>query len=251
MIVVAPPAIPPGGRMSRSRRARPARKSWCRRARPAEMRDSIELGIDVLAQGSPLRSVLLTPGDTPGITADIVAQVLEICPCPMADASSFRSARGARGHPIVLPWSLAVAVPTLPDGVGVNTLVQRYRDRLSSSPVMSLESPPTSTPRTTCGDGSPWRRRRSPGRGGPRPAEAGPTRAVEKIVVRVRLFALARERAGMSRDRSRAAAWRSVDLLHALAERLPALATLFPMCLIAVNEEYAGDDASCTAQRLP
>ena len=41
------------------------------------MRDSIELGLDRLARHDTPRSVVLTPGDYPGIKAEFVAQLVE------------------------------------------------------------------------------------------------------------------------------------------------------------------------------
>src|SRR5262249_46280326 len=65
----------------------------------------------------------------------------------------------------------------------------------------------------------------------------------EKIHVQVRLFALARERAGRSRiDLELPPLARVLDVRTALREQFPALGPLLPNVLIAVNEEYAADD---------
>jgi molybdopterin converting factor subunit 1 len=60
--------------------------------------------------------------------------------------------------------------------------------------------------------------------------------------VTVRLFALAKEKAGRSELAIELAHGATVaDLRTALADRLPALAPLMPSVLIAVDEEYASD----------
>jgi molybdenum cofactor cytidylyltransferase len=244
VIVVAPPSDSDRGPDVAAEAREAGAEVLVPTARPAEMRDSIELGLTALARGSPPRSVLLTPGDTPGITAEIVAQVLESA-FKWPDWIVVPTCEGRRGHPIALPWSLAVVVPTLPDGVGVNELVHRYRDRLVELPVESRGiTADMDTPDDLRRWNAQWPDDALRGKACPRPAEAGPTRPLEKIVVRVRLFALARERAGCSEidlelpHRSTVAGVRAT-----LAERLPALAALLPSVLIAVNEQYAGDDS--------
>lgn len=60
--------------------------------------------------------------------------------------------------------------------------------------------------------------------------------------IRVRLFAIARERAGASEvvlDLREGAT--VAELRAALAERFPALAPLLPNVMIALNAEYASD----------
>ena len=45
------------------------------KTRPEEMRVSVELGLRMLAADPPPRIVFLTPGDVPGITAELVARL--------------------------------------------------------------------------------------------------------------------------------------------------------------------------------
>ena len=42
--------------------------------RPLEMKESVELALEWLARDGPPRAVILTPGDNPGITPEIVAR---------------------------------------------------------------------------------------------------------------------------------------------------------------------------------
>lgn len=60
--------------------------------------------------------------------------------------------------------------------------------------------------------------------------------------IRVRLFAIARERAGVSEAALELNEHATVaDVRAALAERFPALRPLLPNVMIAVNAEYADD----------
>ena len=100
--------------------------------RPRDMRASIELGLSQLEQGEPPEAVLLAPGDSPGLSAAVVAKVI----------SAGRAHPGQivvptvgpkRGHPLWLPWPLALSIRTLGPEVGVNALLSRWP--LSVSPV--------------------------------------------------------------------------------------------------------------------
>ena len=212
-------------------------------APPAEMRDSIELGLEVLRRRTPPRAILLTPGDNPGITADVVAQLLE-CGLKWPDRVVVPTFQGRRGHPILLPWSLVAAVPALPQGVGVNALVSRHPVALSSCRSRTRRSPPTSTPERTCNGGM---------RIGPTTLSVTRTQSPERRTVQVarsrRLWcgsvSLPWPGSGPdARDRTR-----SAEFEHGRGpaghsgRRLPDLAALLPNVLIAVNEEYADDDS--------
>jgi molybdenum cofactor cytidylyltransferase len=95
----------------------------------ADMRASIELGLEYLAQGPAPAAVLLTPGDSPGLDAAAVARVIRQAAehpgriiVPRHD--------GRRGHPVLLPWSLASEIPGLPPGVGVNALLAAHPEAI-------------------------------------------------------------------------------------------------------------------------
>ncbi len=77
VLVVAPPAEaeegPPIAEAARRAGAdviTPAR-------RPAEMRESVEIALEQLGRDGPPRGLVLTPGDSPGITPEIVRLLLE------------------------------------------------------------------------------------------------------------------------------------------------------------------------------
>jgi molybdenum cofactor cytidylyltransferase len=88
----------------------------------ADMRASIELGLDCLERGPAPDVLLLVPADSPGISAGLVAMLI-------AAAKNAPGAilvpvfQGRRGHPITVPWPLAAEIRRLPTGSGVNTLL--------------------------------------------------------------------------------------------------------------------------------
>jgi molybdenum cofactor cytidylyltransferase len=97
----------------------------------ADMRASIELGLERISQGTEPEAVLLTPGDSPGLDAAIVARVI-------GRASDHPGLiivprhQGRRGHPLLLPWSLAIEIPRLPAGVGVNALLAAHPEAINA-----------------------------------------------------------------------------------------------------------------------
>jgi molybdenum cofactor cytidylyltransferase len=90
----------------------------------ADMRASIELGLDWLERGPAPSSLVLAPADSPGLAGEVVARIL-------AKAKAFPAAilvpafQGQRGHPILLPWTVALEIKRLPAGSGVNALLAR------------------------------------------------------------------------------------------------------------------------------
>lgn len=193
-------------------------------AQPAEMRDSVELGLAVLDIDPRPSLVVLTPGDVPGLAPGLVAQLLEA-----AAANPGRivipAHEGHRGHPIVLPWDLAVRVRDLPDDAGVNRLAEDHRDVVLEVPVPAPgEIEDVDTPE----DLDRWE-----------------SRTIEEaLTVRVRLFALAKERAGRPEIEVELPAPATVGgLRRALAARVPELDSLARGAMISVDEEYAPDEA--------
>jgi len=122
--------VPPEGRAESAGTARAARSAGATvivpAEQPADMRASIEIGIARIGSdagpGPPPTGVLITPGDVPGIGADLVRRVVE---AGLAAPGSIVVPRAGakRGHPVFLPWEAALAIRLLPAGTGLNALI--------------------------------------------------------------------------------------------------------------------------------
>jgi molybdenum cofactor cytidylyltransferase len=198
--------------------------------RPIEMRDSIELALETLARGATPDRVLLTPGDSPGIRSELVVRLLEV-----AEGSPERIIipcfEGHRGHPIVLPWTVAMEVRSLAAGLGVNALIAHHQAQVMELPVLDAT---VVADLDTPDDLRHWTETAQP---------------ITKMRVRVRLFAMAKDLVGCSEIEIELPPSATVaDLRRALAGCLPALRPLWPKVLIAVDEEYADDNTLIAAR---
>lgn len=91
-----------------------------------DMRATIEHGVLALDQSPPV-GVLIAPADSVGLTPRLVARmVAEFRQKPDRIAVPIRE--GKRGHPLVLPWSEAMSIASLPASVGVNALLAARHD---------------------------------------------------------------------------------------------------------------------------
>ncbi len=166
----------------------------------------------------------------------------------MPDRIVIPSYNGRRGHPIVLPWTIAAQIHSLPAGRGRQCSGGRaWRRLVVELEISDPKSSPTSTRRMTfdngCSDSRESRlqtqnskyRLRSPG-----------SRMARFACTFV--FSLWR-RIGPGAPSSRSS-WspgrRFATCGPRSAERLPALAPLLSTAMIAVDEEYAGDDTPIT-----
>jgi molybdenum cofactor cytidylyltransferase len=201
------------------------------RERPAEMRDSIEIGLAAAGKPTAPGRVLLSPGDAAGMTNTVVAAVVhESDRQPEKIVVPRCGAR--RGHPLLLPWSLAAGIGSLPAGQGVNALLARHPSLVVE---VALGDAHIADDIDSPEDFRRWEERA-------RALEVGPAAAGTRV--HVRLFALARERAGCAEIEIELAGARRVsDVRYELARRLPGLAPLVKTVMIAVNEEYADDEA--------
>jgi molybdenum cofactor cytidylyltransferase len=227
VVVIAPPADAAEGLAIAKAASTAGAEIVVPEMRPAEMRDSIEHGLELLARGQSPDSVMLMPADHPGINPGIVALIAEYA-ARHPKSLVIPTFNGRRGHPIVLPWPVASLVQSLPTGMGLNALVAQHSHLVvelvmsNAEIVHDLDTPD---------DLEYWQNRENADR----------NRAT-KMEVTVRLFALAKERARRSEVTIELASGSTVgDLRTALADRLPALAPLIPSALIAINEEYASE----------
>jgi molybdenum cofactor cytidylyltransferase len=125
VIVVAPPRFEPGAdTLIEAAEAEGAEVVVPDRP-TADMRASIELGLYRLSDGPRPVALLMTPGDIPGLSGVAVARVIEAWSGSPGRIIVPRHS-GRRGHPLLLPWSLAEEIPSLPPGVGVNALLAEH-----------------------------------------------------------------------------------------------------------------------------
>ena len=130
VVVVVPPAEVPGAILLGRARGAGADVVVAEQP-PPDMRASVELGMARLAVGTPPTTVLLAPGDSPGLSPELVARV--IAHAKAAPGAIIRpEVEGRRGHPVALPWSLATKIAGLPPDAGVNTLIRSHADIIIS-----------------------------------------------------------------------------------------------------------------------
>jgi CTP:molybdopterin cytidylyltransferase MocA/molybdopterin converting factor small subunit len=203
---------------------------------PAEMRDSVELGLAVLDADPRPSSVLVTPADVPGITPALVARLLDVAR-ENPERIIIPTHDGHRGHPVLFPWTIAVRIRDLPDEVGVNRLVEMNRDRIVEIPVPVVDAiDDLDTPE----DLGRWHSAHAP--------SLDRSNDDAKMTVRVRLFALAKERAGRSEvEVALVAPARVGDLREALRGRIPQIDAICAGAMISVDETYASDETPITS----
>ena len=233
VVVVAPPLNVPEGQPIFDEAKRAGAEVIVPEIRPTEMRISVECGLTALEAGPTPQLVFLTPGDVPGITSELVARLRDSA-LERPGSIVVPAYEGRRGHPLVLPWTLALEIRALPIGEGVNSLVARYRDRLIMVPVpipdvlLDLDTPE---------DMRRWKLGRSR------------TDPATTMSLRVRLFAMAKERLGQNEISIELPLASTVaDLRDALRIQSPELGPLWSTSLIAVDQEYASDDVLVTPE---
>jgi molybdenum cofactor cytidylyltransferase len=219
VLVVAPPADAEEGPPIAEAARRAGADVITPASRPAEMRESVEIALEQLGRDGPPRGLVLTPGDSPGITPEIVRLLLE--GSSRAPGSMILPrAGGRRAHPIVLPWELACQIPRLPRQQGIKSLITTQPERVIE---IELPHPELADELNTPEDLERWRRRL-------------------ESSLSVRLFAVARERAGRAQIEIDLVLPATVaDLRLVLALQYPELAPLAPSVSIAVDSEYATD----------
>jgi molybdenum cofactor cytidylyltransferase len=222
VIVVSPPAETPEGPPI-AEAARDAGASVVTPVeRPPNMRGSVELGVAELERqaNGPPPALLLTPGDSPALTGAIVRLVLDRW-AGSPESMVVPVAGGKRAHPLVLPWDLARQIPSLPNHLGVNSLIPANRKRVLE---LEIAIPELAENLNTPEDLERWLAR-------------------QRSALTVRLFAVARERAGRSEIRVELPLLATVgDLRTAIADQHPALAPFVSRVMIAVDAEYASDE---------
>jgi len=220
VIVVSPPADQPEGPLVAAAARQAGARVITPLKRPPEMRESVELALAELERDGPPPAFLLTPGDSPALTPAIVRDVLGRW---AASPSSMvvPVAGGKKTHPLVLPWDLALEIRSLPRPLGINSLVYAHPDRVVEIGIANPELAENLNP----------------------PEDLERWRARQESVVTVRLFAVAKERAGRSDiEISLRLPATVADFRSALARQHPTLAPLAARVMIAIDAEYASDE---------
>jgi molybdopterin converting factor subunit 1 len=194
--------------------------------------------------------VILTPGDCPGITPELVAALIDRA-AREPETMIVPVWNERRGHPIVLPWKLAAEISRLPAGVGVNALTSDPSRQVAE---LAVPGPDVCADLDTPGDLRDWLERKSrQSNSNDEPAtrplhpvnqrSERPGEFTPRITLEVRLYAMAKERVGQTTVAVELPLGACVaDLRQEIAQRLPVLAPLLPRTMIAVDEEYAEDD---------
>jgi molybdenum cofactor cytidylyltransferase len=125
VLVVAPPVAEPDAVvLANHAKVEGAWVVHCPRP-TTDMRGTVRVGLDELAsQGWIPDGLLIAPGDSPGLSPRLVGLVVERF---RQDPSRIVVPRyeGRRGHPVALPWPVALAIHELPDDVGINALLDQ------------------------------------------------------------------------------------------------------------------------------
>jgi molybdenum cofactor cytidylyltransferase len=109
----------------------------CPETPPPEMRVSVERLIRAVEERhAPAADDgwLLIPGDHPLVKPGTLKRLIDVWSTDRTRIVLPEHA-GRRGHPTILPWRHAADVKTLPVGVGVNHLLRRHADLVTTVPV--------------------------------------------------------------------------------------------------------------------
>ena len=129
VLVVTPPIDAPGSEELGLEATRAGGTVLITETRPIDMRGSVEHALTHVERTMPATSaIVLSPADAPGITASVVSLLLKAARLePGAIITPVFGEK--RGHPIVMPWAVAVEIRDLPVGVGVNALLKRHEEQ--------------------------------------------------------------------------------------------------------------------------
>ncbi len=102
---------------------------------PRDMKDSVQIGLTFLEehwQPSSEDQCFVAPADLPGLTSDVIDQLIEAA----ADASAVTIPQfgDRQGHPALLPWSVTQQIANLPDDQGIDRVVNQNPQRVVSFP---------------------------------------------------------------------------------------------------------------------
>jgi molybdenum cofactor cytidylyltransferase len=101
-------------------------------APPPDMKSSLLYGLAHIAEShEPTREDcwLVAPADMPGLSPRIADRLLDLA-TDHPGQILIPTLADRRGHPVLLPWSLADEVPRLAENEGLNALIDRWQPRL-------------------------------------------------------------------------------------------------------------------------
>ncbi|MDB5350843.1 MAG: putative MobA-like protein [Planctomycetota bacterium] len=130
VLVIAPPIHQEGSIRIQELAADAGAETTHLVAPTVDMRSTIEAGLLlVTGEFEPPSGVLIAPGDSVGMTSGLVAAVVRQF---LTDPSRIivPEREGRRGHPLALPWTVAMAIRNLPRNVGVNALLSAPEARV-------------------------------------------------------------------------------------------------------------------------
>lgn len=134
VVVVVPPPEAPGAIELGREAALAGAEVVTPATQPADMRASFLFGLGFWdGRRDCPETVLLVPADSPGLCASLVSRVIRESR-EVRRAIVVPTVGGRRGHPIALPWALALGARDLPDGVGINALVANWEERVRELP---------------------------------------------------------------------------------------------------------------------
>lgn len=130
VVVVGPPPDAAGAAVLHAEAEAAGAELVVPATRPPDMRTSVEHALDHLGRRPNVpTTVVLVPADSPGLNAAQVRRLVDRARAE-PDAIVVPVVGGKRGHPVALPWALALRVRGLPAGVGVNALIVRLADKV-------------------------------------------------------------------------------------------------------------------------
>lgn len=95
---------------------------------PPDMKASIRYGLEFVAQHfqpQPADVWLVAPGDMPGLSPAVIGRLLQQS-ARQPGRILIPTIGGRRGHPVLLPWSLAAKMAQLDEREGLNTLIDAH-----------------------------------------------------------------------------------------------------------------------------
>jgi molybdenum cofactor cytidylyltransferase len=99
---------------------------------PSDMKESVRLALEFAAsfEPAPTDAWLVAPADVPGLATTTIDRLIAGYEAAVAQEGAPKriwapQCQGRRGHPVLLPWSLAAEVARLAPDQGLNSLVDR------------------------------------------------------------------------------------------------------------------------------